>query len=97
MQHTRRYIYTALIFVTLLGSFLTFVNMSSGKSEFDEVCYLARYPAVAEKWVSDDRTAFSHWKAYGQFEDRIPGCNDTSAKSTRADARPSLQETNISR
>lgn len=97
MQHIRRYIYTALIFVSLLGSFLTFVNMSSGKSEFDEACYLARYPAVAEKWVSDNRTAFSHWKTYGQFEDRIPGCTEQVEPMNRGAASADLQNTDLQR
>lgn len=57
---------------------LLFQNFTSeellAQNDFDEECYLARYPDVADKWVSNGGVAIDHWLKYGKSENRIPGC-----------------------
>lgn len=42
--------------------------------EFNEACYLARYPALVQGWVNKGHTAYEHWIRHGQYESRKPGC-----------------------
>lgn len=45
-------------------------------SQFDDICYLARYPDVVSSWVNKkDKLAIDHWNQHGKAEGRIPGCS----------------------
>lgn len=48
---------------------------------------------VAKKWVADDRSALMHWKKFGQFEDRIPGCTQDQVNNIRSVSADAVEDT----
>lgn len=44
-------------------------------SEFNEACYLKRYPDVVAAWTSKGLKAIDHYNIHGKKENRKPGCD----------------------
>jgi hypothetical protein len=60
----------ALVFLILLA-----VSNAAQASDFNEACYLARYPDVLVNWVYRGSPALQHWLQFGAKEHRIPDCS----------------------
>ncbi len=44
-------------------------------SEFNEACYLKRYPDVVSAWTNKGLKAINHYLTHGKKENRKPGCD----------------------
>lgn len=79
MRLALKQIAPALGTLTLIGSLLgVFSPVAEAAMEFNESCYLARYPDVKTGWVDRGGKAKEHWQKHGQFEGRLPGCQISS-------------------
>lgn len=76
-----------VVFILLIGVLFVFKNCNGtnvvpevivspvkASLEFNETCYLERYPDVGANWVSAGKRALDHWEQFGKSEGRNPGC-----------------------
>lgn len=82
----KRNIFIIFVLAIMATMAVLFTNMSPPPERFVELCYLERYPDVAEKWVENGLVAEDHYLKYGKSQNRIPGCDGLDYNKLRAQA-----------